>query len=203
MSKEKMTHDAILIINEKKREVAIFIVITLVILVILVVFPIRLMALKIVQINSEIEGKRQIKEQLETKINNFAQLNTEYQEIREDLKDFPLVYPNQGDYSLFVANLDEICNANSFRLRSVNIGRERLRGEENPYEILDIWSANINVMGRRSDLVHLLEDIEAMPMFPTVRLLSYSNELDEDDFLTFNISIRLYGVDSPGIYIDI
>ncbi len=203
MSKEKMTHEAILIINEKKREVAIFIVITLVILVILVVFPIRLMALKIVQINSEIEGKRQIKEQLETKINNFAQLNTEYQEIREDLKDFPLVYPNQGDYSLFVANLDEICNANSFRLRSVNIGRERLRGEENPYEILDIWSANINVMGRRSDLVHLLEDIEAMPMFPTVRLLSYSNELDEDDFLTFNISIRLYGVDSPGIYIDI
>ncbi|GEM_PF-4503352 len=203
MSREKITHDAIIIINEKKREVAIFILITLLVLVILVAFPIRLMALKVIQINNEIEGKRQIKEQLETKINNFTQLNAEYQEIREDLEDFPLVYPNQGDYSLFVANLDEICNANSFRLRSVNINRERLRGEENPYEILSIWSANINVMGRRSDLVHLLEDIEAMPMLPTVRLLSYSNELDEDDFLTFNISMRIYGVDSIGIYLDI
>ena len=203
MSKQKITHDAILIINEKKREVAIFIMITLLVLVVLIVFPIRLMALRVIQINNEIEGKRRIKEQLDTKIDNFTQLNAEYQEMRESLVDFPLIYPNQGDYSLFVANLEEICNSNSFRLRRVSIDRERVRGGENPYEMLDLWNVNINVMGRRSDLIHLLEDIEAMPMFPTVLSLSYSNELDEDGFLSFSILIRIYGVNSSSIYLEI
>lgn len=203
MSNQKITHDAIIIINEKKREVAIFIIITLLVLVVLITFPIRLMALKVIEINNEIEGKRQIKEQLDEKINSFTQLNAEYQEMKEDLEDLPLIFPNQGDYSLLVANLDEICNANSFRLRSVNIARERLRGEENPYETLDFWNINLGVRGRRSDLVHLLEDIESLPMFPTVLSLGYSNELDDDGLLSFSILIRVYGVNLSGLYLDI
>ena len=203
MSKDTATHESIIIINEKKREVAIFILITLVVLSLLVVFPIRLMALKVIEVNNEIEGKRRLKERLETKIENFTQLNAEYQEIREDLEDFVLVYPNQGDYSLFVANIEEICNANFFRLRSVNLDRERMRGEQNPFEMLDIWSANITVIGRRSDLINLLEDLESMPMLPTVMSVTYSNELDEEGFLDFSIRIRVYGVTNQSIYLNI
>jgi Tfp pilus assembly protein PilO len=203
MSNQKISHDAIVIINEEKRELAVFIAITLIVLTILIVFPIRLMALKVVQINNEIEGKKRIKEQLDTKINNFTHLNADYQEIKEDLKDFTLVFPNKGDYSLFVANMDEVCKANYFKLRSVSINAERGGREENPFEMLNLWSANINVVGRRSDLVNLLEDIEAMPMYPTVTSLGYNNQLDDSGFLSFNIMIRIYGVNNLGIYIDI
>jgi Tfp pilus assembly protein PilO len=203
MSRQQISHDAIVIINEEKRELAIFVVITLVVLTVLIIFPIRLMALKVVQINNEIEGKKRIKEQLDTKINNFTHLNADYQEIREDLKDLSLVYPNKGDYSLFVSNVDEICKANYFKLRSVSISSERGDKGENPFEVLNFWSVNINVVGRRSDVVNLLEDIEAMPMYPTVTSFGYNNQLNDDGFLSFNILIRIYGVDHSNIYINI
>lgn len=203
MSKETTSHDAIAIVNQKKREVAIFISITLVVLIVLIVFPIRLMALKVIQINNEIEGKRGIKEQLDEKIDNFTQLNAQYQEIREDMEDLPLIYPNTGDYSLLVSNIDEIAKANHFRLTSVRVESERIRGDENPFETLNIWTTSINVTGRRTDLVGLLEDVEALPMFPTVKSVSYSNELDDDGLLTFRITMRVYGVDESGIYVDI
>lgn len=205
MSKETTSHDTIMIINQKKREVGIFISITLVVLTILILFPIRLMALSVIKINNEIEGKRKIKEQLDNKIRNFTQLNVEYQEIRDDLKDFTLIFPNEGDYSLFVANLEEICKANYFRLESVNVTSSRSSREvgENPFDSLNIWTTNISVLGRRSDLLRLLEDIEGMPMHPTASVVSYKNELNNDGFLSFSISIKMYGVNKPGIYLDI
>jgi Tfp pilus assembly protein PilO len=205
MSKETTSHDTIIIINQKKKEVGIFISITLVVLIILILFPIRLMALSVIKINNEIEGKRKIKEQLDNKIRNFSQLNVEYQEIRDDLKDFSLIFPNEGDYSLFVANLEEICKANYFRLESVNVTSARSSRQvgENPFDSLNIWTTNISVLGRRSDLLRLLEDIEAMPMHPTVSVVSYKNELNNDGFLSFSISIKMYGVNKPGIYLDI
>ncbi len=203
MSTKTISHDAIQIINKKKKEVAIFLSITLVVLIVLIVFPIRMMTLKVIQINNEIEGKRGIKEQLDEKIENLTQLNTQYQEIREDLKDLPLIFPNQGDYSLFVTNLDEIAKANQFRLTSVNLSYERARRHEVPFETLDYWDANINVAGRRTDLIHLLEDIESMPMLPTVQRISFRNELDDDDLLRFNVTVRIYGVNMQGVYVDI
>ncbi len=203
MSRKTISHDAIQIINEKKKEVAIFLSITLVVLIVLIVFPIRMMTLKVIQINNEIEGKRGIKEQLDEKIEDLTQLNTQYQEIREDLKDLPLIFPNQGDYSLFVTNIDEIAKANQFRLTSVNISYERARRHEVPFETLDYWDVNINVSGRRTDLIHILEDIESMPMFPTVQRVGFQNEMDDDDLLNFSITMRIYGVNMQGVYIDI
>ncbi len=203
MSRENVSHDAIIVINEKKRELGVFIAITLLVLIILIVFPIRLMALKVIQVNNEIRGKREMKEHLDTKINNFTQLNTEYQEIKDNLGDFTLIFPNQGDYSLFVANMDEICKANYFQLRSVSVNPERARRHENPFEMLNFWSVNINVVGRRSDLISLLQDIESMPMYPTVQSLNYKNDQDEDGFLSFTILVRIYGVDDAMIYFDI
>lgn len=203
MSRTATSHDSIQIINKKKKEVAIFIIITLIVLIVLITFPVRMMTVKVMQINNEIEGKRRIKEQLDEKIENLTQLNTEYQELREDLKDLPLIFPNQGDYSLFTTNLDEIAKANNFRLASVNFSEERTRRQDVPFETLNFWDANISVAGRRTDLIHLLEDIEKMPMLPTVNRVSFRNETDDDDLLNFTITVRIYGVNMQGVYIDI
>lgn len=205
MSKKLETYNMVSIINEKKKEVMVFILITLVVLTILIAFPIRLMALSVAKINSEIEGKRRIKEQLDEKIRDFTELNSQYEMLKDDMDDLPLVFPNQGDYSLFVANIDEICKANYFRLESASVdsARRLSRGEENPFSTLDFWTTSISVVGRRNDLVNLLEDLESMPMFPTVQVLGYKNELDEEGFLTFSISIRMYGVKNQHLYLDI
>ena len=205
MSRKTVAHESIIIINQKKKELAIFLAITLVVLIVLIAIPIRLMALSVIRINNEIEGKRRIKEQLDTKITNLTQLNTEYQLIREDLKDFMLVFPTQGDYSLFVANLDEICKANYFHLSSVSVALQRTTAGSgvNPFEVLNVWEVNMGITGRRSDLFDLLEDIESMPMYPTVNVVGYKNELTDVGFFNFNISIKIYGVSKPGMYVDI
>ncbi len=208
MSKKATSHDAITIINKKKQEVTLFIVITLVVLIVLISFPIRLMVLSVININNEIEGKRIIKEQLHTKISNLNQLNDQYQEIRENLEDFPLIFPNQGDYSLFVANIEEICSSNNFQLKGVGVSHDRARRneEEQVFEVLDTWSSNLSVVGKRSDLIDLLESFEAMPMYPTVASVSYENEDGEGaekDLLNFSVTLQIYGVKSPGVYLDI
>ena len=205
MSRKTISHDAITIISKKKKEATLFIVITLVVLIVLIAFPIRLMAISVININKEVEGKRRIRENLDTKITNLTQLNTQYQEIRENLVDFPLVFPSQGDYSLFVANLEEVCKANYFRLESVSVSAQKGSSETEvkKFEVLNVWEARISVVGRRSDIVDLLEKIEAMPMYPSVINFSYINEIDDDGFLKFSILLKLYGVNKQGIYLDI
>jgi Tfp pilus assembly protein PilO len=205
MGSKTSTHDTISIINEKKKAVAVFLSITLVALTLLIAFPIRLMAVSVIKINNEIEGKKRLKETLDTKVRNFNQLNTEYEEVKSDLEDLKLVFPDKGDYSLFVANIEEVCKANYFRLQSVNVDMPRLTGQntESSFEVLTVWTANINVLGRRSDLLKLLEEIESMPMKPTVNVLSYKNETNEEGFLSFNISVKIYGVKSSNMYSDI
>ena len=202
MGSKTSTHDTIAIINEKKRDVTLFLSLTLIALTLLIAFPIRLMAVSVIKINNEIEGKKRLKETLDTKVRNFNQLNTEYEEVKGDLEDLKLVFPDKGDYSLFVANIEEVCKANYFRLQSVNVEMPRLTGQnaESSFEELTVWTANINVLGRRSDLLKLLEEIEAMPMKPTVNVLSYKNEENEEGFLGFNISIRIYGVKGSEVY---
>ncbi len=205
MSRKRVSHDAIIVINQKKREISIFIAITLVVLVVAIVLPIRLMTLSVVRINNEIEAKREIKERLDTKINNFTQLNTQYQEMREEILDLPLIFPSNGDYSLLVANFDEICKANNFRLESVNVGSRKgaSRADEPLFEALNTWNASITVIGRRADLIVLLESIEAMPMYPTVTAVGYKNDLNENGLLTFTLSVKMYGVNKSSMYLDI
>ncbi len=205
MSRKRVAHDTIIVITSKKREVATFLMITLAVLIVLIALPIRLMALSVIRINNEIEGKRRIKQQLDTKINNFTQLNAEYQEIREDFKDFPLIFPSDGDYSLFLANLDEICKENFFRLENVGVTSSRgsMKKEGVSFQELNSWDVNISVVGRRSDLARFLEQIEAMPMYPTINVIGFKNEINEDGLLGFNISFRIYGVNKPNMYLDI
>jgi Tfp pilus assembly protein PilO len=205
MSKETVSHDAIIIINKKKKEAILFIIITLVVLVVLVAFPVRLMALSVIKINHEIEGKRRIKERLDKKITDLTLLNTEYQDVKDNLKDFPLLFPTQGDFSLFVANIEEICKSNYFRLESVNVSQQRggIKTQGTSYEVLNVWDVNVTVVGKRSDLVSLLESFESMPMYPTVVSLTFQNEVDANGFLKFSISMQIYGINKAGIYTDI
>ena len=205
MSREKVSHDAIIVITNKKREVATFLIITLIVLIVLIALPIRLMALSVIRINNEIEGKRRLKLQLDTKISNFTQLNSEFQEIREDFSDFPLIFPSDGDYSLFLANLDEICKDNYFRLENISVTNSRTtpQKEEISFQELNFWDVNMSVVGRRSDLARLLEEIEAMPMYPTINVIGFKNEISEEGLLGYNISFRIYGVHKQNMYLDI
>jgi Tfp pilus assembly protein PilO len=205
MSRKTISHDAIAVINRKRREIAIFIIITLVVFVLLVAFPIRMMIVSVVRINNEINQKRRIDNQLQQKIENMTALNTEYQEIKSEMKDLTLILPNNGDYSLFVANIEEIAKGNNFRLDSVGIAtditRRRIVSED--FEILVPITAMVHVSGRRIDLIKFFEDIENLPMYPTISSVSYKNEPNEEGLFLFSISVQIYGVNNQSIYFDI
>jgi Tfp pilus assembly protein PilO len=210
---EKTTgaHDSITIINKKKKELAIFSVFTLSVLIILLVFAVRPMLVSITKTNSEIQRKEVLNRQLEQKITNLEILRNQYYGFEDDLEDLTLVYPNNWDFSLFVSNIEQLCNQNNFRLLSIRLDKFDSQQDDDllEFEKLDYWSTDIRVRGRQDNLIHLFEDIENLPMYSTVDKLTYEVEVvdfdtlggeRDHDLIEFVIGGRLYYVNDPNFY---
>ncbi len=171
---------------------------TLFVVIILLVGAIRPTVLTITRINREIRDKSFLNEQLENKINNLANLGTQFSTISSDSENLPLIFPPEGNFSLFMANVEEISRSLGFTLSGVSFGKV------DDYEVnlttLAPLSARLNVTGNRQNLIRLLEALEAMPMFPIIRQVSYS--IPENDTGLTNISIELviYHVEDPDFY---
>jgi len=206
-----IAHDSIAIINKKKKELGVFSAFTLLVLIVLLVFAVRPMLVSIARANSEIKRKEVFNEHLEQKIQDLETLRKQYYEFEDDLEDLTLIYPNNWDFSLFVSNVEELCNQNNFRLLSIRLDRFNPRDEDVllEFEKLGHWSASITVRGREENLIHLFQDFEDLPMYSTVDRLSYEvEEIDFDDLgddadyglMEFVIGVRLYYVKDSNFY---
>jgi len=195
------TNRIIAIISNKRNEMYGFATFTLLIVVLLAAFAIRPTIITIVKINQEIKDKTIVNEQLANKINALSSLGNDYSNMKDSFNDFQLLYPSNGDYSLFMANIESICERHSYTLDSVNF-RSKEVGNSLDFHLseLDQWEATINITGTDSELTRLIDDIESMPMFPVVDFISYSNDKDEQGKTNFSIGITLFHVNKTDFY---
>ena len=205
--KKTITYDALKIIDTKQKELVAFMIFTVIVLIVLIAFAIAPMLSTIAGIRSELDRKEQLVEDLDTKLNDLANLRNEYQEFKDELEDFQLIFPTNWDYSLFVANIEEVCIENNFELLSVGLRESRLETEEIEEDLGElnefrVWSANIVARGSDNDLLDLLRDIESLPTYSTIDSLSYDRpqeDIDDGNF-DFSIGIRLYYVQDDKLY---
>jgi len=120
--------------------------------------------------------------------------------VAEDLEDISLVYPDNGDFSLFIMNIEEICKMNGFEVMS--IGFVEPEGEE-----LDIslsaatpWNVNVAVEGDKGDLISLLADFESMPSFTQIEGVAFSTPEEGKSSYLFNVTLRVYKIASSDFY---
>ena len=184
---------------ERKRGY-IFTAITVVVSVLLLVFAVRPTLITITQINSEIKEKNRLNTALETKINTLATLDKQYSSISGDLSNLKLIYPDDGDFSLLMANIQPILARNSFSLAGINFDKYADDNFSLSPKVLVPWTVKVNAKGNSSNIINLLKDLEALPMYPVIEGFSYSDQKDANNLTTYSINLRIYKIDNSNFY---
>jgi Tfp pilus assembly protein PilO len=186
--------------SPEKKKSYVFIGVTFAVIILLIVFAIRPTILTITRINREIKNKKIVNTQLDNKIASLNKLDTQYAEIRHNLDDFALIYPADGNYSLFLSNIDTVASRNGFLLKSINF--DEYDGDSYDINSLALmpWSVRLSVRGRRVNFINFLKDLEALPMYPVVESVSYNTQSDEDGLTSFSVLLRIYHIENNKFY---
>ncbi|HOV34392.1 MAG TPA: hypothetical protein PLS56_00125 [Candidatus Dojkabacteria bacterium] len=204
MEKESInTVEYIKIVKEapEKRKGYGFFAVTLIASILLIVFAIRPTILTITRIKKEIKGKEIMNSQLDTKITTLSSLDKIYLENKESFDSLKLIFPADGNFSLFLSNVDSIVARNGFALTGIIF--DDYKGETykaSSTSVLKPKTARVTVSGKVVNIVNLLKDFEALPMYPVVETLSFTNHEDDNGMITFSIGLRVYAIDNNNFY---
>lgn len=195
--------EKIKVIQSSKNKTYTFIGVTILILLVLLLGAIRPTIIKISTVIAEVEARKTLQTQLNSKIDAISKLSKEYNTDYKDLfADLSLVYPARGDFSLFMANVEQVTNKNNFELVSIGFESEKVDDSSTEsYSILMPWYANVTIKGGRSDLIKLMRDIESFPNFPQITSVSFGDKVDDDGRMTFSMRILMYKIDDPEFYL--
>ncbi len=186
--------------SPERKKGYIFAGITLAVSILLIVFAVRPTLLTISNINAEIKEETRLDTLLDAKIETLSKLDKQYTEMEANLSHLRLIYPDNKDFSLFMANSTGMLSKNGFTLTGISFDNY---GEDNfdlVTKVLVPWSVRLNVKGKPSNLVNLLKDLEALPMYPVIESLSYSSQKDENGLTSYSINLRIYEIENNNFY---
>jgi len=185
-------------ISEKKISY-IFTGITVAVAIVLIAGAIRPTVITITRINTEISEKEKTEKALTEKISALTELDTQYIGLKDDFEDISLVFPTDGDFSLFMANIDAISSRNGFVLVGLSFAEYK---EDNPVAtgVLEPWSVRLTIEGKKNDLVNFLKDLESLPMYPVIESVAYSDDGENEEVNSFSIHMRIYHIPIGNFY---
>ncbi len=184
---------------EKKRSYMFF-AFSLFVMIVLIIFAIRPTILTITRINKEIKEKTAVNRLLDSKITTLSELDKQYAESKKQLSNLELIFPADGNFSLFMSNIDAIVARNGFALMSINFDRYKGDSFGLGTKIFVPTSVRLSIRGGDSNLVNLLKDLEDLPMYPVVEGISYSTQKDKDGLSSFSINLRIYNIENDKFY---
>lgn len=202
MEKSKTSKvDLLKIVREtsEKKISYIFAGVTVAVAIALIAGAIRPTIITITRINAEISQKETTDKALTEKISALTELDTQYIELKDDFEDISLVFPTDGDFSLFMANIDAVSSRNGFVLIGLSFAEYK---EDNPVAtgVLEPWSIRLTIEGKRNSLVNFLKDLESLPMYPVIESVSYSDKGESEEINSFTIHMRIYHVPVSNFY---
>ena len=178
-------------------------VVTYFVILFLGLFAVRPTLITITRVRKEVRKKEEINKQLDKKIANFTALKQDYINIKGQLDDLELIFPSSGDFSLFLANVEDVCRRNDFEMQSVsfNDSRDKPDIEKNrKFKVLSTRKVNVVVVGDDTNLLSLLQDFEMLPMFPEITGVTFSEKLNKEGKQTFSIEMRLFKINKLKFY---
>ncbi len=187
----------------KKAEM-IFTGLTFIVSVLLIVFAIVPTFKTVKDISDDIKKKEQVSEALNGKLEALTSLDGQYNQNEEVFKNLTLIFPTSQNFSLFLANIDAIITRNNFLLDSISFSENKKSStdgnEDIKTKVLVPYAVTLSVTGNRIDLVTLLKDLEALPMYPVVESISYSSKVDADGKTQYSLSLRIYQIENVNFY---
>ncbi len=182
----------------RKQQVYGFGLITAIVIIVLSVGALKPSIETIVKLRSEIEQKEMILDKLETKIQVINSLNLQYEEFQDTAKDLGLIFPANGDFSLFLANIESITEKSGFKLESVSFTKKKTGSLA--FQLLSPKRVQLGVMGKKQNLIPFLKTLEELPFYPEINTVSFSEEVDDDGNTDFSIALTIYEVNKTNFY---
>jgi Tfp pilus assembly protein PilO len=198
MASSKSTDYIKIISGSVQNKTYSFAIFTIVVVIVLLVGAIRPTLLTITRISRDIREKKHINEQLELKLNSLGQLSSQYATIEFQAQYLPQIFPTQSNFSLFMANVEQIAKDNGYVLNSISFGS--IEEVDMKLNVLKPWSARLAVTGNKSNIVRLLSAFEEMPMYPIVNKVSFSNNDKNNGQTVYSIELIIFRVDDPNFY---
>lgn len=188
--------------GESKQKDMIFTGLTYVAAILLIVFAIVPTFKTVQRINNEIETKEISTQALKSKLAALTSLDGQYSENEEIFDALSLIFPNNEDFSLFLANIDSIVSRNAFALNSITFSKIRENSSESQigFSVMKPYSVSLNVIGNKSGLIPFLNDLESLPMYPVIENISYSNQANEQGNTNYSITLRVYNIEEVNFY---
>lgn len=199
LEKEQKISQQVEAVKASKKKVYGFTVFSFIVVIVCIAFAIRPSISTILRVRQEIKQKQQYYDQLNTKINALGALYAQFSQFEDTAEEVKLIFPNTGDFSLFMSNIEGITQRNNFELTNISFSEPDTPPPVKT-AILEYWTASITVVGDEADVILLLKDIEAMPMYPIIDRVSYSTEKDENGKIRASITIMIYKIDDPLFY---
>lgn len=196
------TEEYIKLIKEspEKKKGYIFAGATVVVSILLIIFAVRPTIITITGINASIKEKTRLSTALDAKISTLNSLDKQFQDVGTDLKDLKLIYPADGNFSLLLANINPILSRNGFFLNGINFDKYSDKNVTFTPKVLVPWTVKISTKGKAANIINLLKDLEALPMFPVIESFSYTDQKDESGLTNFSINLRIYKIDNTNFY---
>ena len=196
------TTEYIKIIKEspEKKKSYIFFGFSMFVIIILIVFAIRPTILTITRINQEIKEKTTVDSLLGKKIDTLSELDKQYATYKKKFDNLELIFPADGNFSLFMSNIDAIVTRNGFALMSVNFDKYKGDSFTIGTRVLVPKAVSISIRGKDSNIINLLKDLESLPMYPVVESISFSTQKDKYGLSSFSLNLRIYNIENYNFY---
>ena len=170
-----------------------FLGVTLIVLIVFIMGAIRPTLNTISELNNEIKIKKEVNDDLQTKINNLQSLQNVYQEREDELSSIDVYFPQNSDYSLILASLEKICSTYGFELNSLSVSVVDLEDTSGKsYSGMGQVEVGLRVSGRRANVTELIEHVEGLPIIPNVRRVSFSPSEQEEESGWVQVSVDMY-----------
>jgi Tfp pilus assembly protein PilO len=201
MANENRKIDLLKIVREtsEKKISYIFAGVTIFVSILLIIGAIKPTITTMTRIRAEISKKEDTEAALAEKISALSELDSQYIGLKNDFNNISLVFPTDGDFSLFMANIDAVSSRNSYILESLSFSEYK---EENPLNtiVIEPWSVKLTVAGNRANLINFLKDLESLPMYPVIESITFTEDSDTEEASRFTVNLRIYQIPVNNFY---
>lgn len=176
-------------LNTPQKKAYTFLGFTLILVLVLLFGAIRPTVVTITKLRSEIKQRENINMQLQDKLNVLQNLQKDYNRLKDDIDKLNYYFPEDSDYSLLMANIEQIVKSYGFELERIQIeSSEEFEDTPDNYDEMNLVEGRLAVVGKQEDLADMLEHLEGLPVFMEIGRISFAPE-ESDGIEQLNISI--------------
>lgn len=157
----------------------------------------------IIETNRKYAQKEALLQKLDTQNTNLATLLLDQLQEEEKLSALDYYFPSNGDYSLFVINLNQTAKKYSLLMNSVSFSSSYFRQVEKitalQFPEMIPMTFQVSLVGDPSRLGSFLSYLESMPFQPKVLSVSYAPNKTDTSKTALSVTLLLYKMTGPAI----